>query len=71
MHIGIGIRMGQRTHRKFHVDTLILIPTFKIYIFLYSRQTDRWTDGWTDERTDGLTEELIRCGLGTLWVPPG
>ncbi len=25
-----------------HVDTLILIPTGKIYIFLYSRRSDRW-----------------------------
>jgi hypothetical protein len=28
------------THRKLHVDTLILIPTFKIYVFSYSRQTE-------------------------------
>ncbi len=28
-------------HRKLHVDTLILIPTLKIYVFSYSRQTDR------------------------------
>ncbi len=34
--------------RKLHVGTLILIPTFKIYMFLYSRQTDGQTDGWTD-----------------------
>jgi hypothetical protein len=32
-------------HRKLHVDTLILIPTFKIYVFSYSRQTDGQTDG--------------------------
>ncbi len=40
MHIGIGIRRGRTTHKKLHVDTLILIPTFKIYVFSYSRQTD-------------------------------
>jgi hypothetical protein len=45
-------------HRKLHVDTLILIPTFKIYVFSYSRQTDR--------RRDRQTEKLIRCGLGNL-----
>ncbi len=50
------------THRKLHVDTLILIPTFKIYLFLYSRQTDR--------QTDGQTEKLIRCGLGNLIACP-
>jgi hypothetical protein len=32
-------------HRKLHVDTLNLIPTFKIYVFSYSRQTDEQTDG--------------------------
>jgi hypothetical protein len=32
-------------HRKLHVDTLILISTFKIYVFSYSRQTDGQTDG--------------------------
>jgi hypothetical protein len=26
-------------------ETLILIPTFKIYVFLYSVQTDKWTEG--------------------------
>jgi hypothetical protein len=45
-------------HRKLHVETLILIPTFKIYVFSYSGQTDR--------RTDEQTEKLIRCGLGNL-----
>jgi hypothetical protein len=49
-------------HRKLHVDTLILIPTFNIYVFSYSR--------WTDERTNGQTdrqiEKLIWCGLGNL-----
>jgi hypothetical protein len=41
-----------------HVDTLILIPTFIIYVFSYSRQTDR--------QTDKQIEKLIRCGLGNL-----
>ncbi len=36
----LTIRRGQTTHRKLHVDTLILIPTFKIYVFSYSRQTE-------------------------------
>jgi hypothetical protein len=36
------------TDRKLHVNTLILIPTLKIYMFWYSRQTDRQTDRWTD-----------------------
>ncbi len=34
--------------RKLHIDTLILIPLFKIYVFLYSRQTDKLTDRLTD-----------------------
>jgi hypothetical protein len=34
--------------RKLHVDTLILIPTCKIYVFPYSRWMDRQTDGQTD-----------------------
>ncbi len=42
---------------------LNFIPTFKIYVFLYSRQTDR--------QTDIQTEKLIWCGLGNLSVPPG
>jgi hypothetical protein len=37
-------------HRKLHVDTLIIIPTFKIYVFSYFRQTDR------------QMEKLIRYG---------
>jgi hypothetical protein len=48
--------------RKLHVATLILIPTLKIYVFWYSRQTDRQTDGQMDRQT----EKLIRCGLGNL-----
>ncbi len=28
--------------RWLHLDTLILIPTLKIYIFLYDGQRDRW-----------------------------
>jgi hypothetical protein len=46
------------THRKLHVDTLILILTFKIYVFSYSKETDR--------QTDEQTEKLIWCGLGNL-----
>jgi hypothetical protein len=32
------------TDRKFHVDTTILIPTLKIYVFWYSSQTDGQRD---------------------------
>jgi hypothetical protein len=31
--------------RQLHVDTLILIPTLKIYVFWYSGQTDGRMDG--------------------------
>jgi hypothetical protein len=44
--------------QKNPTDTLILIPTSKIYVFSYSRQTDGLTDG--------QTEKSIRCGLGNL-----
>jgi hypothetical protein len=50
-------------HRTFHVDTLILNPTLKIYMFWYS--------GWTDGQTERWTEKIIRSGLGKLLVPPG
>jgi hypothetical protein len=62
MHIGIGIQRGWTTDRKLHVDTLILIPTLKIYVFWYSRQTD--------EQTDGRTKTLIQGGF-PHYVPPG
>ncbi len=32
-------------HRKLHMDTLIIIPTFKIYMFSYSRRMDGRMDG--------------------------
>jgi hypothetical protein len=38
-------------HGKLHVDTLILLPMFKIYVFSYSRQTDRQTDKQTEKYT--------------------
>ncbi len=47
-YIGIGIWRGWTTDRKLHMDTLILIPTWKFYVFWYSKRTDRWTDGQTD-----------------------
>ncbi len=50
--------------KELHVDILILIPMFKIYIFFIPY-------GRTDRRTDGQTNKLIRCGLGNLSVPPG
>jgi hypothetical protein len=42
--------------QKNPMDNLILIPTFKIYVFSYSRRTDGLTDG--------QTEKFIQCGLG-------
>ena len=41
MHIGIGIQRGWTTDRTLHVDTRILILLLKIYVFWYSRWTDR------------------------------
>ncbi len=49
---------GRRTDDVF----LILIPTFKICVFLYSRQTDRQMD----KQTDRQTEKLIQGGLDNL-----
>ncbi len=54
LHIGIGIWRGWTMHRKLHMDTLILIPTFEIYVFSYSRQTDEQTN----RRTDGKIHSL-------------
>ncbi len=65
------------TDRKLHVDTLIFIPTLKIYVFWYSRQTDRETDGQMDRLTGRLTDRWtdreINSGaeLCNLLVPPG
>jgi hypothetical protein len=56
---------GMDDAQKFHVVTLILIPTFKIFVLLYSRQKYRQTD----RQTDRQTEKLIRCGLGNLISP--
>jgi hypothetical protein len=40
-NVGIGVwRGGTAKDKWLHVDTLILIPTFKIYIFSYSIQTE-------------------------------
>ncbi len=49
------------------MDTLILIPTIKIYVFLYSRQTDGQTDGRTDGRTDGQRNTLAARGPEELF----
>jgi hypothetical protein len=48
--------------KKLYVDTLILIPTFRINVFSYYRRMD----GLTDRQTDRQTEKLIWCGLGNL-----
>ncbi len=64
----LTIRRGWTMHRKLHVDTLILIPTFKIYVFSYSRQTETLIrggfthfvpPGTPAER--GLEELFFRC----------
>jgi hypothetical protein len=56
----------RRTDRQ--RETLILIPTFKIYAFLYSRQTDRQTDGQTDGRTDGRTDRRTDGEMNPVWA---
>ncbi len=56
------------TDRKLHVDTLILIPTFKIYVFLYSRQTDGQTDRWTDGQTDRQTDRQMDREINLVWA---
>ncbi len=50
-------------HRKLHVDTLILIPTFKIYVFSYSRQTDR-----QDRRTDNGEINPVWAGYSNRFL---
>jgi hypothetical protein len=52
--------------RKLHMGTIILIPTFKIYVF-FIFQTDRQTD----RQMERQMEKFIWCGLGNLSVPPG
>jgi hypothetical protein len=58
LHIGIGIQRGWTIDRKLHVDTLILIPTFKIYVFWYSGQIDEQTDGLTDREINPVWASL-------------
>jgi hypothetical protein len=55
--------------RKLHVDTLILIPTFKIYVFSYSRQTDKQTDGRRHTLAARGLEELFfqLCCCVSFW----
>jgi hypothetical protein len=68
---------GWTTDRKLHLDTLILIPTFEIYFFLYSRQAGEWRDRQTDRQTDRQaerwTETVIRWGFCSSleYVPLG
>jgi hypothetical protein len=52
------------TDRKLPVDTLILIPTLKFYVFSLI------TDEQTDRQTDRRMEKLIRGGF-PHFVPPG
>jgi hypothetical protein len=41
--------------RNVYVDTLILTPTLKIYVF-FVFQMERWTDGQTDRQTETLIQ---------------
>ena len=58
-----------RTDRKLHVNTLTLIPKFKIYVFSFSRQTDEQTDGWTETPTARGLEELFSAVLERFLEP--
>ncbi len=50
---------GMDDGQKLHIDSLILIPTFKIYVFSYSGRADGRTDG------DINLEEPIRVASPT------
>jgi hypothetical protein len=56
-------------HRKILVDTLVLIPTFKIYMFLYSRQTDRQTDGEINLVWAGYCNLIGSSRVSSSWLP--
>ncbi len=53
-----GTDDGQKTSNR-HPNFNSYVQNLRFFIF----QTDLQTEGWT--------EKLIRCGLGTLSVPPG
>jgi hypothetical protein len=57
------------TDRKLHLDTLILISTFKIYVFWYSLQTDRQTDGQRNTPAERGLEELFSAVLERFLKP--
>jgi hypothetical protein len=57
-----GTDNGQKTSRG-HPNFNSYIQNLHVLVF----QVDRWTD----RQTDRQTEKLVRCGLGTLSVPPG
>jgi len=57
-HIGIVIRRWWTTDRKLHVDTLVLIPTWKFYVFSYNGQIDEQTDG---QRNTPAAHGLEEC----------
>jgi hypothetical protein len=57
-NVGIGIKKEGMTDRCLF---LILIPTFKIYVFCIP---DRRMDKWTDR----LMDKLIRCEMGNLLI---
>ncbi len=68
--VGIGIWRGGMTDRCLHVDILILIPMWKIYVFWYSLQTDRQMDRQMEKTSTarGL-EELFSAVLEWFLEP--
>jgi hypothetical protein len=76
-NIGIGIRRRWTTDRKLHVNTLILIPMSKFYMFWYSLQTDRQADKSTDRQRNtlaarGLEELFFSCAVvSVFWFLAG
>ena len=58
----LSIWRGRMMHRKLHMDTLILIPTFKICVFIFK------TDGRTDERTNGQTDRQTDREINPVWA---
>ena len=61
-YIGIGIRRGWMTDRKLHVDTLIFIPTWKFYVFSYSRQIGNFWVLWRN-----TTNSYVIPQKASLW----
>jgi hypothetical protein len=54
--------------RKLHVDTLILVPMFKIYVFPYSRLMDERTDGLMDREINPVwAASPPSAHFGLIW----